>query len=294
MQTSSYFDVPISLDRFCFRVNSWEEAEAKASVVPEHCRDVVFQKIALKEQEVDGDSQTKFIHTEFRTFKNNTWGIVTTPTSNFDLFKGTGVDIRDLSRDHIVSVIYMERDDGPDTRVFCCFKPRPGCSRLLKGNCKKCGSTGNTMVCSLCKSVSYCDKTCQREDWSAHKPVCKMLRTIKETDYIRIHAGIRRLKFAKRHGKLPQTAIQRLESLPGWSWDFENDAFMRYIEPNETARNAYTLLEEFQIDDHINAIEAMYIKYGIPLDHELQLSAPLNLPTDDFFSHINSEAPWNR
>lgn len=42
--------------------------------------------------------------------------------------------------------------------------------------CKVCGKTGDeVMKCGGCKVVAYCGKDHQREDWKAHKVLCKAL-----------------------------------------------------------------------------------------------------------------------
>ena len=40
--------------------------------------------------------------------------------------------------------------------------------------CVKCFRNENLKKCSRCKSVSYCSITCQKEDWSLHKKMCKI------------------------------------------------------------------------------------------------------------------------
>ena len=41
--------------------------------------------------------------------------------------------------------------------------------------CARCGGSGKPklLVCSGCKSISYCSADCQKEDWKNHKPTCK-------------------------------------------------------------------------------------------------------------------------
>ncbi len=38
-------------------------------------------------------------------------------------------------------------------------------------SCKK--ETSNLKKCGKCKSVSYCSRACQKQDWSTHKQFCK-------------------------------------------------------------------------------------------------------------------------
>ncbi|KAK5709116.1 hypothetical protein LTR17_020050 [Elasticomyces elasticus] len=39
--------------------------------------------------------------------------------------------------------------------------------------CTKPANEGRFLVCSRCKTVSYCGKECQAEDWDGHKDACK-------------------------------------------------------------------------------------------------------------------------
>ncbi|KIK55166.1 hypothetical protein GYMLUDRAFT_248965 [Collybiopsis luxurians FD-317 M1] len=39
-------------------------------------------------------------------------------------------------------------------------------------SCQKCGSSGDLLACSRCK-IKYCSKTCQLDDWKAHKRFCR-------------------------------------------------------------------------------------------------------------------------
>ncbi len=56
----------------------------------------------------------------------------------------------------------------------------------LKHSCLKCGNRekkdggGKLMKCARCKSVSYCSRECQREDWKEHKVYCKIAAQPKE------------------------------------------------------------------------------------------------------------------
>ena len=47
---------------------------------------------------------------------------------------------------------------------------------LTVSSCETCGQVedaGNVLVrCGRCKNVTYCGKSCQVEDWKAHKPFC--------------------------------------------------------------------------------------------------------------------------
>ncbi|XP_044242896.1 ankyrin repeat and MYND domain-containing protein 2 isoform X3 [Ursus arctos] len=46
--------------------------------------------------------------------------------------------------------------------------------------CTTCGEKGASKRCSVCKMVIYCDQTCQKTHWFAHKKICKDLKDIYE------------------------------------------------------------------------------------------------------------------
>lgn len=47
-------------------------------------------------------------------------------------------------------------------------------SLALDKRCKKCNKEDASEKCGHCKTVCYCDKLCQKEDWSDHKNICKL------------------------------------------------------------------------------------------------------------------------
>jgi len=53
-------------------------------------------------------------------------------------------------------------------------------------SCTVCGqpptSSQGMLRCSGCKVTRYCGKTCQRADWSRHKPFCNMVVKVQETN----------------------------------------------------------------------------------------------------------------
>lgn len=52
--------------------------------------------------------------------------------------------------------------------------------------CDACGKLGASMRCGNCKCVYYCDQICQKRDWKAHKPTCRMLvKKIAEAEMIK-------------------------------------------------------------------------------------------------------------
>nr|KAF6468902.1 ankyrin repeat and MYND domain containing 2 [Molossus molossus] len=46
--------------------------------------------------------------------------------------------------------------------------------------CTTCGEKGASKRCSVCKMVIYCDQSCQKTHWFAHKKICKNLKDIYE------------------------------------------------------------------------------------------------------------------
>lgn len=49
------------------------------------------------------------------------------------------------------------------------------------GTCSHCHKQVEVLNrCSACKSVAYCGKECQKEDWKNHKAVCKAKRKADE------------------------------------------------------------------------------------------------------------------
>lgn len=48
--------------------------------------------------------------------------------------------------------------------------------------CAICKTTSHLQRCTMCKSIKYCSKECQKKDWKAHKVVCASLRDSKEED----------------------------------------------------------------------------------------------------------------
>jgi len=46
--------------------------------------------------------------------------------------------------------------------------------------CTTCGEKGASKRCSVCKMVIYCDQTCQKTHWFAHKKICKDLKDVYE------------------------------------------------------------------------------------------------------------------
>ncbi|CAL1292895.1 unnamed protein product [Larinioides sclopetarius] len=53
-------------------------------------------------------------------------------------------------------------------------------------NCATCGDPNAEKKCSACKSVQYCDKTCQKLHWFTHKTICSHLSKLNE-DVQKLH-----------------------------------------------------------------------------------------------------------
>lgn len=70
----------------------------------------------------------------------------------------------------------------PFSYVKCahCWKPRRDCIFALPAPRARTPSNSNTVEelrhCTSCQIAGYCSVECQRADWSAHKPVCKLAR----------------------------------------------------------------------------------------------------------------------
>ncbi|KAI0311544.1 hypothetical protein OF83DRAFT_1166299 [Amylostereum chailletii] len=45
-------------------------------------------------------------------------------------------------------------------------------------SCNKCGETGKKLTCGSCKSVYYCNTSCNKADWPEHKEVCKFSKRL--------------------------------------------------------------------------------------------------------------------
>ena len=50
--------------------------------------------------------------------------------------------------------------------------------------CYNCGKGGAKSICSMCKSVRFCGKACQKAAWPGHKKDCR--RIVKERETARV------------------------------------------------------------------------------------------------------------
>ncbi|KAG7482414.1 histone-lysine N-methyltransferase SMYD3 [Solea senegalensis] len=73
--------------------------------------------------------------------------------------------------------------------LACCVS-----NRLTKDVCHRCFSRRETLMrCSQCKTARYCNTTCQKQAWSAHKRECKCLQSLIPripTDSVRLAARL--------------------------------------------------------------------------------------------------------
>jgi len=53
--------------------------------------------------------------------------------------------------------------------------------------CMSCGATGQQLLkCSRCKTVQYCNATCQRDHWQKHKVSCKKLKAQRDRGFAKV------------------------------------------------------------------------------------------------------------
>lgn len=50
-------------------------------------------------------------------------------------------------------------------------------------SCQRCEKT-STRICKDCKTVDYCSKECQLEDWNTHKTTCVYYRYVNIDDHV--------------------------------------------------------------------------------------------------------------
>ncbi|XP_052594306.1 ankyrin repeat and MYND domain-containing protein 2 isoform X1 [Peromyscus californicus insignis] len=65
--------------------------------------------------------------------------------------------------------------------------------------CTTCGEKGASKRCSVCKMVIYCDQTCQKTHWFAHKKMCKSLKDVYEKQQ---SEAAKHKSQEEKHGKL--------------------------------------------------------------------------------------------
>ncbi|XP_020566163.1 ankyrin repeat and MYND domain-containing protein 2 isoform X2 [Oryzias latipes] len=74
--------------------------------------------------------------------------------------------------------------------------------------CTTCGEKGAQKRCSICKTVIYCDQTCQKMHWFTHKKVCKKLQEQREKQ--EAEAAKLRTQQSKEDSGAVQDAMQQL------------------------------------------------------------------------------------
>lgn len=74
------------------------------------------------------------------------------------------------TRRHIMEAV-MDEDYGYSLR-------ERDCDVAFEHHCLNCKVFGASKFCSKCKTAFYCNKSCQRADWSRHKSFCGRVRCL--------------------------------------------------------------------------------------------------------------------
>jgi hypothetical protein len=77
----------------------------------------------------------------------------------------------DLSR-LLLAINYCPVCDGPHMTGDLTSMTQLYVDWLQTRRCAACGKSDPTNACSNCKRVSYCDATCQKNDWQRHQAMC--------------------------------------------------------------------------------------------------------------------------
>ena len=73
----------------------------------------------------------------------------------------------------VIKLVYVHSTDDQKTASMQMIMYADMQDRY-KRFCNFCGKQGiDNKKCSICNSVVYCDKKCQKDDWKKHKLVCK-------------------------------------------------------------------------------------------------------------------------
>lgn len=86
----------------------------------------------------------------------------------------------------------------PDEYRLMLFSILDGLYTSLYASCRLCGATGKLKLCSGCELVHYCSPAHQKEDWKAHKSLCRAYPVSKK-------GGYRATRRARKHSKRAHT-----------------------------------------------------------------------------------------
>jgi hypothetical protein len=65
-------------------------------------------------------------------------------------------------------------DDRPEVQAYRASRPGSQNSKIIP-TCNICHKSEGAKLCQKCKTIAYCGKEHQKEDWKAHKKVCASL-----------------------------------------------------------------------------------------------------------------------
>ena len=112
----------------------------------------------------------------------------------------------------------------------------------LCGSCKKADAQ---MCCAQCKSVFYCDRSCQRTDWKAgHKVICKASEEESSST----------AKAAAPSISMPLE--RRILLVAGSMFDLENDFWLKAFRPQLSARNLECDIIQLKVAPLVSALQS--------------------------------------
>jgi len=86
--------------------------------------------------------------------------------------------VRNLTRNQLMKLLHKLREMEKSSAMseMMAAEQQNLHKRVALMNCAGCGSTesaiGDYKSCSRCEKIFYCTKTCQKNNWKAHKKVC--------------------------------------------------------------------------------------------------------------------------
>ena len=80
-------------------------------------------------------------------------------------------------------------------------------------HCNHCGKDNSSMLCTGCKSVLYCSKQCQKDNWVTHKPFCTAIKVLEEKNKETKHKEVGQIKGVVH--EISPKARQKLVKLVG-------------------------------------------------------------------------------